>query len=763
MCSLPLIFMAVLTNFTASKYATESLEDSAKQRLISLRNVQKRQIEDYFSFIEHQLINLSVSNQTKHALEQFSFSSEFFAADTDQTNRQAVSLELQKYYDNDFAQRYFQKNPSGNAFSSTKILEKLDINALALQTSYISSSSAPIGKKDSLIDSKDGSQYSALHTEYHPYLRDFLVRFGFYDIFLINSETGRVVYSVFKELDFATSLKEGPYANSGLGKAFKAAKDLNKGKVITIDFSPYTPSYEDQAGFMATPIYINDKAQGVLVFQLPVDKINQIMTFDLEWENSGLGSSGETYLVGSDMRIRSESRFFIDDTSNYLAALQQSSEVNQDTIDIITSKATTLGLQPAITKGTKAALSGETAFDIFPDYRNVNVLSAYAPLNITGLNWAIMAEIDEDEAFSPARNISNKLWLQGGIITVLMITLAIIVASRLSSLISSPIIRMSTFLTHIANSYDLKQRLTVKGNDEIAQASTALNNVLNTFQQSIHNVATASDKIANTSKETSVATQENYESLQLQKLETEKVAKAINDMVSKVSLVAQNTTNTYSASDQALKEVQNGSDNMDNTVTRIKSLANSIEATSATVIELDEQSSHISSVLDVINSIAEQTNLLALNAAIEAARAGEQGRGFAVVADEVRNLASRTQDSVSETSKVIELLQKGTKHAVNSMKQSQDDVDETINQASNTHQSLESISRDIQQINEMAAQIANATEVQIASTEDIKMNIELINTQTQTAVKGTINTSQSSKALSELADELNKLVNLFKV
>jgi methyl-accepting chemotaxis protein len=762
-CSLPLIIMAVLSNFTASKYSAESLENSAKQRLISLRNVQKRQIEDYFSFIEHQLVNLSSSQQTKSALEQFSFAAEIFSADTEQTHRPTITQQLSNYYDNDFSERYQQKNPGITAFSSQVILEQLDMNALALQNSYIASNPAPLGEKDSLILANNGSQYSALHAEYHPYLRDFLSRFGFYDIFVVNIDTGRIVYSVFKELDFATSLIDGPYSNSGLGQAFSAAKNLKQGDIATIDFSPYTPSYEDQAGFMASPIYINDSARGVLIFQLPVNKINQVMTFDLEWEDSGLGLSGETYLVGSDMRSRSESRFLIDDNDNYLAALQQSPEVTQETINLIISKASALGLQPVITKGSKAALAGETAFDIFPDYRGVNVLSAYAPIDINGLNWAIMAEIDQDEAFAPARNISTKLWFQGVLITVIMIAIAIFVSSRLSRLISAPIINMSAFLTSIAESYSLQERIEVNGKDEIAQASSALNNLLNTFQSSINNVAKASKKIANTSKETSIATQENYECLKLQKHETEQVAHAINNMVTMVTDVALNTTHTYTASDEALKEVKIGSNNMDATITRIKALANTIETTSNTVTALEHSSSHISSVLDVINGIAEQTNLLALNAAIEAARAGEQGRGFAVVADEVRNLASRTQESVSETTKVIEQLQKGTKEAVESMKQSQHDVDQTISQASSTHGALENISNDIQKINDMTAQIANATEAQIASSEKIKLNIELIYTQTQAAAKGTVTTAESSKALSKLADELNDLVNLFKV
>lgn len=149
-----------------------------------------------------------------------------------------------------------------------------------------------------------------MHKTFHPHIRDFLQKFSYYDIFLVDDKTGNIVYSVFKELDFATSLINGPYANSGIGKAFRAANKVNEpGHVVTSTFQPYLPSYYGPAAFIASPIYSGKEKLGVLIFQAPIDEINAIMTFNNNWQDFGLGASGESYLVDQDYFMQSASRF----------------------------------------------------------------------------------------------------------------------------------------------------------------------------------------------------------------------------------------------------------------------------------------------------------------------------------------------------------------------------------------------------------------------------------------------------------------------
>ena len=240
-------------------------------------------------------------------------------------------------------------------FDVDAILNSLDADSIALQHQYISANPNPLGEKDSLIAANDQSEYSALHAKYHPHIRDFLQKFEFYDIFLVDPDTGDIVYSVFKELDYSTSLIDGPYANTGIGEAFKKANASGEvSSVALTDFAPYTPSYEDPAAFIASPIYENGVKLGVLIFQMPIDRINNIMTYNQSWKDQGMGDSGETYLVGADTNMRSLGRFIVDDKQGYLDVLK-STGTDSSLVDLIALKDTTIGLQAVHSPGSEKA------------------------------------------------------------------------------------------------------------------------------------------------------------------------------------------------------------------------------------------------------------------------------------------------------------------------------------------------------------------------------------------------------------------------
>ena len=184
-------------------------------------------------------------------------------------------------------------------------------------------------------------------------------KFGFYDIFLVDAASGDVVYSVFKEIDYATNLKNGAHSDSGLGEAFKSALLLQRGRASLNDFARYIPSYMAPASFMSSPIFDGKKLAGVLIFQMPIDKINTVMTSNHRWTDVGLGASGETYLINSDHKLLNDSRFLIEDKAGYLSALKDggtSSEI-LSAIDHYNSSA---GLQEVKTDSSIRALKGES-------------------------------------------------------------------------------------------------------------------------------------------------------------------------------------------------------------------------------------------------------------------------------------------------------------------------------------------------------------------------------------------------------------------
>lgn len=355
------------------------LRKEAFDKLTAVREVKRQAVERYFHTIEDQIITLSEDGMVVEAMRQFSKSFKNFRNENNLTSEQVKRMrgELLTYYTGEFSSEYRNRN-DGRSPNAGQYFRQLGDDAIALQYHYIRANKHPLGAKHLLDRSSDASRYSELHARVHPIIRNFLEKFGYYDIFLVDSATGDIVYSVFKELDYGTSLIDGPYAQTNFGEAFRQANAAsNKDAVILADYAKYTPSYEAPAGFIASPIYDGRKKIGVALFQMPIDRLNAIMG-----ERAGLGKTGETYLVGPDKLMRSDT--YLDPEHHSVLASFKHPEKGK-----------------VETTAADAALGGRTGAEVINDYNGNPVLSAYAPVKVGGFTWGLLAEIDVAEAFSP--------------------------------------------------------------------------------------------------------------------------------------------------------------------------------------------------------------------------------------------------------------------------------------------------------------------------------------------------------------------------
>jgi hypothetical protein len=251
---------------------------------------------------------------------------------------------------------YLDKN---NVSVNPKSVFSRTPNTILLQDYFLASNPFPIGEKHLLDSIPIRCTYNSVHKRYHPVIRSFLERFGYYDVFLIDT-TGHVVYTVYKETDFASSLNDGPFHNTNLALCFKKAMRINDHKqAALVDFAEYLPSYNAHASFMACPIFDKGRKIGVLAFQTPIDNINDIMTNNREWNKVGLGKTGETYIVGENFTLRNQSRFLIEDSTNYFKMLK-SIGTPRAVITKIRNFNSSVGLQEVKTIGTSEALQRST-------------------------------------------------------------------------------------------------------------------------------------------------------------------------------------------------------------------------------------------------------------------------------------------------------------------------------------------------------------------------------------------------------------------
>ena len=351
-------------------------------------------------------------------------------------------------------------------------------------------------------------------------------------------------------------------------------------------------------------------------------------------------------------------------------------------------------------------------------------------------------------------------------IGLLMATLLVISGTGyfvMNKIIISPLTSLALKLQDISSGDgDLTARLNIQGKSEFAWVAGSFNSFVKKIAKTIDNISVTSEKLATASHQLAEITQQTEQGVERQLEETTQVATAMEEMTATVLEVARNAVNASEAASAADVEATTGKNIVTQAMEEINQLATEVDNAANVIHELENDSNTIGEVLGVIQGIAEQTNLLALNAAIEAARAGEQGRGFAVVADEVRTLASRTQNSTLEIQQTIDLLQNRAKEAVTVMDKGKKQAESSVERASSANESITSISERIDTINDMNNQIAGAAEEQTAVAAEINRNINNISEVTNETSIGARNTSEACKELLTLADQLRNSVRQFR-
>lgn len=325
-----------------------------------------------------------------------------------------------------------------------------------------------------------------------------------------------------------------------------------------------------------------------------------------------------------------------------------------------------------------------------------------------------------------------------------------------------PVQALAATMTQAASENNLSLRMQISTRDEIGETGAAFNSMLEKFQNIVDEVNGSAAQMSAAAEELSVITQETTSGIQEQTSQTDQVATAINEMSATVQEVARNAGEAAVAANETTEAANKGRQVVSDAIDSIDKLANEIEQAGSVINKLEEDGVKIGAVLDVIRGIAEQTNLLALNAAIEAARAGEQGRGFAVVADEVRTLASRTQESTQEIQHMIESLQSGTTAAVNAMESSRTQAQAGVEKIATAGDALTTIVSGIEQINDMNSQIASASEEQSTVSEEINQNVVKISQIAETSASNSTQIQNASEELSRLSVDLQGLVSQFK-
>lgn len=758
--AIAIILMGAALFVSLNNSLSSSLTEEAQSKLSGkLVNVSKS-LSSYFTVVENQLLNQASNSRWVKAAIDFDKAFNEYAMQRGTINAGEL-LSLESYYKNDFASLYSQRN--GESVGNINALIKpLNQNSKALQYDFIAGSDLEIGSKDGLSNLSNGSDYARLHNLFHPDARQFLKDFGYYDIFLVEPESGYITYSVYKELDYATSLKSGPYANSGIGVAFKKALENNaKGTISYSELSPYLPSYSAMAGFVSTPIYNGNQLVSILIFQIPLDRVNNILTHDQEWAKNGYGESGETYLVNKNKKLLTESRFYLEDANSFTESVQNYRPEQSQKINMA---GTTVGLLEVNTPTVQKALNSSTGFESIIDYRGVEVFSAYDQFVLGDTSYALLAEVDAQEALILVSDTQSALvWVLIGV-GALVLALSLVVAFVLVIKLTKPLNQVGAMCEDLSSGdADLTIRLEKCGITEIDKLVVAFNGFIEQVHDIFANIRDDSSSLASTSEELMAVTQSTTTNATEQRGETNRVNDSISELATSIDNIAVTVSENQSKSQAVNEGLKEHFENTKIATQKLTNLVELIKTTGTTIGGLRDEVNNVTVFLDDINSIADQTNLLALNAAIEAARAGDAGRGFSVVADEVRALANRSQETTGKISQIIDVMTGASDRSAEVMNSAVSAADEGIDMVSLITEALESVASVLDENARLGAVVAQATQNQSHTSKTVTGSIENIRRMAHDAETGAERSSQAATELARIAAHSMEMINRFKV
>jgi methyl-accepting chemotaxis protein len=574
----------------------------------------------------------------------------------------------------------------------------------------------------------DGAALVSASNYDRPIFENFIQTYGYRELKLIASD-GTVMFSVLRGDDYQQNLTQGAWRELPMGRLASAGLSSKTSQISDLAINPQTG---EPSQFLVSPVISEGELIALLMLELPIAPLNSVMQ-----TRQGLGEAGETYLVGADGLLRSDSARF---SEHQVARTRQHSSALQG---------------DAIAR----ALRGEQGRLAELGLNNQPALKAFVPLEFDGQQWALIAEMDQAQAFAPVHELMWQILLLG-LLTVAAVLLATWLVSRsvMRPLGGEP-----------GNMAELAQRLAAgelrlpeqhgQGNglmQALHEMANAWRGVIEQLRQASNAVDHASGDILDAAGQTSSRLDQQQEALEM-------VVCAVDQMAATVQEIAASASQSADSSEAARHAFTTMQGTLQRMIGRQDQLLDGLREADQVVQTLAGNSQQIASVLQVIRAIAEQTNLLALNAAIEAARAGEQGRGFAVVADEVRNLAMRTRTATEEIVQIIGTLGDSSAQALASMQGSTEQARALEDETQAVLGSLGHLDESLQAVHGLAFQIATAAEQQAATTQEVNQHMHQLSAMTADNRENAANTRQCGQHLQSVAGSQQQLLAHFQL
>lgn len=453
--------------------ARNALEATIYNQLIAARETKTHQIENYFRSISGEISFLANTAIIVDAMHSFRDA-------VDELDRTEVAGDVRErvnaWYGSQFMpmiRRQMGPEASAGDFLPTSPA------SLYLQDRYIVTNPNRTGQRRAIVDAGDGSTYSRVHARFHPILRHAASTLNFYDLMMIDTRNGQIVYSVTKESDFGSSILARPYRHSNLAvAAARCSEEAERSKICLADFADYLPADGAPAAFVVAPLVESGAVIGLLCVKLSITELDNIVAGGRQWKREGFGETGESYLVGPDLLIRSTPRLFFEDHDAYFEELEKGGTTPRNDIEDIHRYGSPVLQQHVGSKAARATLGGLEGVGTMPGLGGRPVLASWGPVNVPGLQWGMITKIDESEAFASIHVLERRLV----IVSMVALLVALSTGAWLSRSLLGPLRELTSSVQRFALG-DYAAQVRVRTGDEIGQLCAAFNGMVGELRE----------------------------------------------------------------------------------------------------------------------------------------------------------------------------------------------------------------------------------------------------------------------------------------
>lgn len=749
------ILSASTSGLLALQDSSDAVYQSAEQQFQALAASRHTMLQTQLNS-QQQLLNVLAHNRlTQEAIYSFKNPFVSYRYEVSAPNLDSLKQQMNAWYSTKY-QPYYQTQTQGLSINTKDWLEKAKFETLLLQKFYVAENPQPLGKQQLLEDRSDGSVYGQQHKKYHSSFKEIVDRYGFQDLLLIDANSLDILYNVNKGPVFASNLQNGAFADTELAKLAKSLQQNPKAGLQISAISAFNGSFQQQVLFFGVPVFhpnSGDTPVGFLIAQYPVSRFTDLITGNQKWQDLGLGQTGDLYLVDQEHRLVTELRPYLTDKTRFIAEYPQ-------------FKAGPYGLGGQATlrlPQIKDALAGQSGVAEAEDYRGIESLISWRPLQIGHHQYALIVQQDLSERMEAVGTIRTNLILSTLVAVVILGVLVVALVYLLAQRFAKPMLTLHQRIEQSAQFHDLSARFHLNTRDELSDIGVALNTLFGSFGTLVAKLTSTSEQSA------SAATQNLQISLEC-KSSAMQQGTAISDLQhqsQQLDLQLQQSAEQLRISAEqanyANQQADAGFQAVDKVASSMRHLAEQVSSSSHSMDQLRSAATDIVTVLDTIQGISEQTNLLALNAAIEAARAGEHGRGFAVVADEVRRLSGSTRQATMEIQQMLNRLMSTVDETALDLAKERQSAELCVIGSEQAQQSLSEIKQLIAQVSTATSTIALASEHQVQQNRQMRDELSAVQALAAHTEQAMAELHITAKQQELLAAELLSNAKVFRV